>query len=81
MEKCWKLMDTASRPCPELHRSPRTAASAARIRGLLKVDAADPGPADAGGQRQRVKRAVGQEAGVDAVQGGGRTARPCPQGG
>src|SRR6266702_1674447 len=38
---------------------------------LVQVDAADPGSAEPGGQRQLVEGAVGEEADVGAVQGGG----------
>ena len=39
--------------------------------GLVQVDAADAGGAEPGGQRQLVEGAVGDEADVGAVQGGG----------
>src|SRR6266702_3858819 len=41
---------------------------------LVQVDAADPGSAEPGGQRQLVEGAVGEEADVGAVQGGGEPA-------
>jgi len=39
--------------------------------GLAQVDAADAGGADPGGQRQLIQGAVGDEADVGAIQGGG----------
>jgi hypothetical protein len=47
-----------------------TAASAARIRGLVHIDAADPAGAQLRGQGQLIQRAAGEEAGIDAVQRG-----------
>jgi hypothetical protein len=57
------------KPCGAAARASAAARGGADA-GLVQVDAADPGGADPGGQRQLIEGGVVEEADVDAVEGG-----------